>query len=195
MKLSNHTPVLATIFLLALTFTSQRAEVVFGPVVACPGQSIRLVSKTSTKGGTIVLENDARTSNGTISISREHDLAWTIREPAADGSLRGMLTVAKIASATSIKINGKPEESRYENPMNGKMIAMSKSPGGDWKFELDGSVPLRRIESEIAELTLYLNRRWHPNSRVIRTACMAAWSQPCWTAPSSTRSSRGVSPE
>ena len=25
------------------------------------------------------------------------------------------------------------------------MFAMSKSPAGDWKFELDGSVPLTRV--------------------------------------------------
>lgn len=166
MKSSRISPALAILCWLALAVTSPCAEIVFGPVIAGPGQSVRLVSKTTTKDGTIVLENEGKTSNGTISITRERDLAWTFREPAADGSLRGMLTVAKIASATSIKINHKPEESQDESPMNGKMIAMSKSPGGDWKFQLDGSVPMRRIESEIAELTLYLNRKWYPQRKV-----------------------------
>jgi hypothetical protein len=32
---------------------------------------------------------------------------------------------------------------------------MSKAPGGDWKFELDGSVPLTRVKDEIEEMTHY----------------------------------------
>jgi len=43
---------------------------------------------------------------------------------------------------------------------------MSKTPTGDWKFELDGSVPLTRVKTEIEELTVYLKRDWYPAKAV-----------------------------
>lgn len=159
-------PSLAAIFALALSAASARADVTFGPVLAGAGQSVRLVSHTTTVGGTIKLEKDGRASNGTILHSRDRDLTWTFRETAADGSLRGMVTVAKIATFSTATIDGKAEKSDETSPLNGKMFAMSKAVRGDWKFELDGSVPMREIDNEISELTLYLQRKWYPQRRV-----------------------------
>ncbi len=51
-------------------------------------------------------------------------------------------------------------------------------PGGDWKFELDGSLPLVRIQKEIDELTVYLKRRWYPE-RVVKVG--DSWEfDPAW---------------
>lgn len=138
------------------------AEIRFGPVLAGAGQSVRLVSQTTTQGGTIKLDRGGRVSNGKIQYSRDRDLTWTFRDPSQDGSLRGMVTVAKISTDTTVTIDGKSEKSDEASPLNGKMFAMSKAVNGDWKFELDGSVPLRQIDSEISELTLYLKRKWYP---------------------------------
>jgi hypothetical protein len=138
------------------------AGIVFGPIKAQPGQSIRLVTHSETPGGTIQRNYAGRSSNGTINITRDRELVWTFREPAADGTRRGMVRVPNITTSSVIKINGKEEKTNDQSPLNGKMFAMSKPPTGDWKFELDGSVPLTRIRSEIEELTVYLKRDWYP---------------------------------
>lgn len=161
-----HSLLLAKLAVLAVCTAPLCANVVFGPVIAGPGKSVRLVSLATSEGGTIKIQNDGRARSGTIRFNRERDLSWTFREPAADGTLRGMLAVAKIATASTVTIDGIPEETSDLSPMSGKMIAMSKPAGGDWKFQLDGSVPMQRIDKEIAELKLYLNRKWYPQRRV-----------------------------
>jgi hypothetical protein len=138
------------------------AGIVFGPIKAQPGESIRLVTHSETPGGTIQRSYGGKSSNGTINITRDRELVWTFREPAADGTKRGMVRVPNITTSSVIKINGKEEKTSDQSPLNGKMFAMSKAPTGDWKFELDGSVPLTRIRSEIDELTVYLKRDWYP---------------------------------
>lgn len=138
------------------------AGIVFGPIKAQPGESIRLVTHSETPGGTIQRSYGGKSSNGTINITRDRELVCTFREPAADGTKRGMVRVPNITTSSVIKINGKEEKTSDQSPLNGKMFAMSKAPTGDWKFELDGSVPLTRIRSEIDELTVYLKRDWYP---------------------------------
>lgn len=138
------------------------AGIVFGPIKAQPGESIRLVTHSETPGGTIQRSYGGKSSNGTINITRDRELVWTFREPAADGTRRGMVRVPNITTSSVIRINGKEEKTSDQSPLNGKMFAMSKTPAGDWKFELDGSVPLNRIRSEIEELTVYLKRDWYP---------------------------------
>lgn len=171
-------PLLPAVFAFGLTVAQVHADIRFGPVLAGAGQSVRLVSHTTTLGGTITVEKDGRTSNGKIQYSRDRDLAWTFRNPAVDGSLRGMVTVAKINTFSTTTIDGKAEKSDEASPLNGKMFAMSKAVKGDWKFELDGSVPLREIDHEIAELTLYLKRQWYPH-RVVKAG--ESWEfDPAW---------------
>ena len=150
-----------------ITFTpAARADIRFGPVLAGAGQSVRLVSHTTTIGGTVQCVKDGRVSNGKIQYARDRDLTWTFRNPASDGSLRGMVTVAKITTTSTTTIDGQNEKSDESSPLNGKMFSMSKAVKGDWKFELDGSVPRRQIDSEISELTLYLKRQWYPQRSV-----------------------------
>ena len=166
MQAPPHILTLAAALACGLSATPARADVRFGPVLAGAGQSVRLVSQTTTVGGTIKVEKDGRTSNGTILYSRDRDLTWTFRNPTPDGSLRGMVTIAKINTFATTTIDGKTEKSDEASPLNGKMFAMSKAVKGDWKFELDGSVPLREIDHEISELTLYLKRQWYPHRTV-----------------------------
>jgi hypothetical protein len=77
-----------------------------------------------------------------------------------------MVSVPGITSSTVTKVNGKEEKTNTQSPLNGKMFAMSKAPVGDWKFELDGSIPLTRVRQEIEELTVYLKRDWYPAREV-----------------------------
>lgn len=156
---------LATTTLFALTLSAP-AQIRFGPVLAGEGQSVRLVSHTTTVGGTITVVKDGRTSTGKIQYSRDRDLTWTFRNPSQDGSLRGMVTVAKINTLSTITIDGKTENGDESSPLNGRMFSMSKPVKGDWKFELDGSVPQRQIDNEISELTLYLKRKWYPQRTI-----------------------------
>lgn len=151
--------------LLAL-LSSASAGITFGPVRGQPGESVRLVTHSETTGGTIERTAAGKTSNGSISISRDRELVWTFRTPAPDGTRRGMVRVPKITTSSLIKIAGKEEKSTDSSPLTGKMFAMSKSPSGDWKFELDGSVPLTRVQREIEELTVYLKRDWYPAREV-----------------------------
>lgn len=138
------------------------AGIVFGPVKGKPGESVRLVTFSETPGGTIQRKVGEKASSGTISITRERELVWTFRDPAADGTRRGMVKVPKLTTATRVKIDGKEEKNEDSSPLTGKMFAMSKAPGGEWKFELDGSVPMARVQQEIDELKVYLKRDWFP---------------------------------
>jgi hypothetical protein len=150
----------------------------FGPVRAQPGESVRLISSSESKGGTIEVTKDGRTSRGTMRFSRDRDLSWTFRAPTADGTRRGMVSVARIATRSSVTLDGKEEKSEDISPLVGKMFAMSKPANGDWKFELDGSVPLQRIQKEIDELTLYLKRQWYPE-RIVKVG--DSWEfDPAW---------------
>jgi hypothetical protein len=141
-------------------------EIAFGPVRGQPGESVRLVSHSETKGGTVEITMDGKTTNGTIRIVRDRDMSWTFRVPEADGTRRGMVNVAKITTSSSVTLGGKEEKSEDSSPLGGKMFATTKSPTGDWKFELDGSIPLTRIRNEIDELTIYLKRQWYPERTV-----------------------------
>jgi hypothetical protein len=152
----------AIIALSALVSPATAAGIVFGPIKAQPGQSIRLVTHSETPGGTIQRNYGGRSSNGTINITRDRELIWTFRDPAADGTKRGMVRVPNITTSTVTRINGQDEKAEDKSPLIGKMFAMSKAPTGDWKFELDGTVPLTRIRHEIEELTVYLKRDWYP---------------------------------
>ena len=140
--------------------SSASAGITIGPVRGQPGESVRLVTFAETKGGTIQRTYLGTNSTGSIEITRERDLVWTFRAPAADGTRRGMVRVPKIVTTTKTVIAGKEEKTTDQSPLVGKMFAMSKSPAGDWSFELDGTVPLARIRSEIDELKVYLKRDW-----------------------------------
>jgi hypothetical protein len=142
------------------------AGVVFGPVRGQAGESVRLVSHSETTGGTISKTLNGRTSKGSISITRDRDLIWTFRTPGTDGTRKGMVKVADLTTTTKTQLDGKPEEITDTSPLKGKLFSMSKTPVGDWKFELDGSVPLTRVKHEIDELTHYLKRDWFPAKSV-----------------------------
>ncbi len=138
------------------------AGITLGPVRAQPGESIRLVTFSETPGGTIQQTGLGKPSSGKISITRERELVWTFRAPAADGTRRGMVRVPKLTTTSKTVINGKEQKITDNSPLVGKMFAMSKSPKGDWSFELDGSLPLARVQAEINELKVYLKRDWYP---------------------------------
>ena len=142
------------------------AGITFGPVLAKPGESVRLVTYSDTLGGTIQKKISGKSSAGTVHITRERDLVWTFREPGPDGARRGIVKVAKLTSSSRTVIDGKIDEGADFSPLNGKIFTMSKAPKGDWKFELDGSVPFSRITKEIDELKVYLKRDWYPAREV-----------------------------
>jgi len=151
-----------TILALAAFCSTASAGIVFGPVRGKPGQSIRLVTRSETPGGTLQKSIGGKSSAGTILLTRERELVWTFRDPAADGTRRGMVKVTKISTTSKTVIDGRTENLSDASPLVGKMFAMSKSLKGDWKFELDGSVPLVRVQKEIDELKVYLKRDWYP---------------------------------
>ncbi|MBC8126276.1 MAG: hypothetical protein H8M99_03900 [Gloeobacteraceae cyanobacterium ES-bin-144] len=162
----NTTRIAAPIIALAASFLTANAELTFGPIRAQPGESIRLVSQSETPGGTIKRTYGEITSKGTIEITRERELIWTFRDPAADGSRRGMVSVPKICTTSKIVLNGQAQNSVDNSPLNGKLFAMTRNPQGVWSFDLDGSLPLNRIRTEIEELEVYLKREWYPKRDV-----------------------------
>ncbi|MDP3850819.1 MAG: hypothetical protein Q8Q59_09965 [Luteolibacter sp.] len=171
-------PLSALSLFLASALAASGAGTAFGPVRAQPGESVRMTSVSESKDGTLEVVQDGRTRKGPIRIYRERDLSWTFRAPATDGTLRGMVSISKIATFSSFTLDGKEEKSEDGSPLCGKMFAMSKAPAGDWKFELDGSIPLRRVEKEIDELTIYLKRQWYPD-RVVNVG--DSWEfDPAW---------------
>ena len=158
--------ILRSAFILAAIASPAAAGITFGPVRGQPGESVRLVPHSETPGGTIERTVEGKTSKGTIAITRDRELIWTFRNPATDGTRRGMVKVPKITTDSKIKIDGKEQNTADSSPLTGKMFALSKSPAGDWKFDLDGSIPLARVDQEIKELTVYLKRDWYPTREV-----------------------------
>ncbi len=156
----------ATSFLFATLLAATAAPITFGPVRGQAGQSVRLVTRSDSVGGTVQTTENGQKKSGTVLITRDRDLVWTFRDPAPDGTRRGMVKVNKISTTGKTDIAGKGENIADSSPLNGKMFSMSKPPTGDWKFELDGSVPLMRVEREIKELTVYLKRDWFPTHAV-----------------------------
>ncbi len=175
MKFQNLTQLSAA---LAALISPLSAGITLGPVKGQPGESVRLVSRSETPGGTIERSINGQYSSGTISITRDRDLVWTFRAPTEDGTKRGMVRVPNITTTTVTKLHGKSEKISDTSPLNGKMFSMEKSATSDWKFQLDGSVPFTRIKSEIDELTVYLKREWYP-SKVINLG--DSWEfDPAW---------------
>jgi len=157
------TPALLSIVMVA----TASGGITFGPVRAQPGESVHLLTHTEAPGGTLQKTTNGKSNSGTITMSRDRDLVWTFRAPAADGTRRGMVRVNNLSTSTVTMMHGgKAEKTNDISPLNGKMFAMSKTPRGEWKFELDGSVPYSRIQTEIDELVIYLKRNWYPDREV-----------------------------
>ena len=140
--------------------------ITFGPVRGKPGESVRLVSNSETPGGTVAKTSGGRNQRGTIMARQSRDLVWTFRADAPDGTRRGMVKVNDLSSSSEVVIEGKSEKTADSSPLKGKLFALSKAPAGEWKFELDGSVPMTRVTHEITELTHYLKREWFPDRSV-----------------------------
>ncbi|MEO8614601.1 MAG: hypothetical protein ABI600_05620 [Luteolibacter sp.] len=161
-----HSTLVASALTLGALCATASAGITFGPVHGKAGESIRLITRTETPGGTIQETIAGKSRSGTIAITRERDLTWTFRDPAADGSRRGMVKVSSISASSKTVIDGKTERLADPSPLTGKMFSMSRPLQGDWKFELDGSIPLMRVQKEIDELKIYLKRDWYPNHEV-----------------------------
>lgn len=173
-----HLPVFVLLFALASHVASAADGIAFGPVRAQAGESIRLTSSSESRDGVVEITRDGKTTRETLRFFRERELSWTFREPAADGTRRGMVEVVKMATFTTTTVGGREEKTEDRSPLNGRMFAMSKAPQGDWTFELDGSIPRQRIQKEIDELTVYLKRRWYPE-RMVRVG--DSWEfDPTW---------------
>jgi hypothetical protein len=157
---------IATFVSLVAASTCAGNGITLGPVRGQPGESVRLVTHSETPGGTIERTSAGKTRKGSIAITRDRELIWTFRQPTADGTKRGMVRVPKITTTTVVKIDGNEEKSTDDSPLTGKLFAMTKAPAGDWKFELDGSVPMSRVEHEIDHLSAYLKRDWYPNREI-----------------------------
>jgi hypothetical protein len=157
-----HSSLTVSIFALMACLTPASAGIVFGPVRGKPGESVRLVTHSATQGGSIEKTVSGKTTRGTIEIIRDRELIWTFREPTADGTRRGMVRVPEFTTFSKTVIQGKEDKSTEKSPLTGMMFAMSKAPKAEWTFQLDGSVPLSRIQTEIDEMKVYLKRDWFP---------------------------------
>jgi hypothetical protein len=160
-------PFSAILLLLAGTLLPADAQVVFRPPVPQPGKSIRVVSVAETQGGKFTRTNLDGQSSGALAITRSRDLVWTIREPEGDGTRRGMLHVKEIATRTVTEIGGRQETAELASTLNGKMLAVSRPPGSEWKLQLDNPIPTKEAQEDLDELKLYLKRAWFPPRAVV----------------------------
>ena len=173
-----HSRLAASALALVACLSPAGAGIAFGPVRGKPGESVRLVTHSETHGGTIEKTVSGQTSRGTIEVIRDRDLIWMFREPAADGTRRGMVRVPKFTSSAKTLLYGKEDKVTEQSPLTGKMFAMTKAPAADWTFQLDGSVPLSQITAEIDEMKMYLKRDWYPAREV---ALGDSWEfDPAW---------------
>ena len=157
-----HPHLAASVLALLAVLTPASAGITIGALRSKPGESVRLVTHSETTGGTIEKTVSGKTSRGTVDVTRDRELIWMFREPAADGTRRGMVRVPKFTTTSKIVLHGKENKLAEQSPLTGKMFSMTKPPKGDWAFELDGSVPLAQISTEIEEMKIYLKRDWFP---------------------------------
>lgn len=162
-----HRSFLPILLLLAGTLLPSGAQVIFHPPVPQPGKSIRLTSLSETPGGKYTRTNLDGESSGALTITGSRDLVWTMREPEADGTRRGMLHVKEIATRTVTQIGGKQELGEQTSPLNGRMLALTRPPGGEWKLDPGNAVPTKEILTELEELGFYLKRSWFPPRAVV----------------------------
>jgi hypothetical protein len=158
---------LTTLLLLVGTLAPAGAEVVFRPVVPQPGKSIRVVSVAETPGGRFTRTNLDGQTGGALAITGRRDLVWTFREPESDGNRRGILHVKEITTQTVTQAGGKQEVGEQTSPLNGRLLALSKPPGGEWKLEPGNAAPTKEIQAELDELKFYLQRAWFPPRAVV----------------------------
>lgn len=154
------------VVLAALLGNASAAGITFKPLRAQPGQSIRLVTHSETRDGTIQQSLEGKAGTSQIEIHRDRELVWTFRDPLPDGTIRGMVRVKRIATTTKTTINSTVQDNTETSPLTGKMFSMSKTPTGPWNFRLDGSVPHARMRIEIESLETYLKRKWFPERQV-----------------------------
>lgn len=154
--------------LLGALATTAQAGITFGPIKGKAGESVRMLSHSETPGGTIRLTTASGNVNGSIQLTRDRDLTWNFRDPALDGTRRGVALISKISTSTSIQINGKEQKSVDRSLLTGKSLKVSKPPGGNWNFELDGegTLQLTQVRPELEELRTYLKRDWFPAHEV-----------------------------
>ena len=122
----------ATAFVALLS--SATAGITIGPVHGQPGRvsgSSRFPKPRAAPSRRAI---SAESSSGKVEITRERDLVWTFRAPAADGTRRGMVRVPSFTTTSKTVIDGKEEKTTDESPLVGKMFSMSKSPGQRLEF-------------------------------------------------------------
>lgn len=161
MKLSVYPFLIAAIASPALA-----GEITFGPVRSEVGQKVRMVSRVEGVAGTVTKTSNGKKLAGSIDFQRNREVTWIFRAPAADGARRGMARVLGMSREATVRLAGKEEKTVEQSPLNGKQIAFSKPAGGEWAFELDGSLKTLRIDRELKELTHYLRRSWYPDKPV-----------------------------
>jgi hypothetical protein len=153
-------------FIGCLHTAASGADYAFGTIHGKPGEKVRMVSHIECSEGTIRKTKDDLITHGTVALTRDSELIWTFREAEADGTRRGVVRIPNISNTVITRIDGKNDKITNPSPLNGKLIEMSKPPHGEWKFELDGSVPYIRVEDEIESMGVYLKRKWYPDYRI-----------------------------
>lgn len=138
----------------------------FGPVRLKPGESVRMVAHTETKGGTIETSREGKSRTGTMRVTRDREIVWTLRDPDPGGQLRVMARIPRFQSVSVINFGSGDDTRSEESPLAGKLIAASRDKQGEWKFELDGTPLGQRGRAELEELAAYQNRKWFPDHEV-----------------------------
>lgn len=161
-----HSAACCAIFAVSTALSNGGTEYSFGPVKAESGARIKMVSHIESSEGIIQPDPTGLLKRGSVTSTRDSELVWTFREPESDGTVRGMVRVLKLVKSVNTTIDGKAEKTSDPSPLSNKLIAMTKATGGDWKFELDGSIPRFRVENEVSNMTAYLKRKWYPDHKV-----------------------------
>ena len=87
-------------FIILTLISAASGGIIIGPVRGQPGESVRLVTFSETKGDTVQKNILGKSITDPFEIVRERDIVWTFRTPAADGTRRGMVRVPKITTIT-----------------------------------------------------------------------------------------------
>lgn len=126
------------------------------PYAQPSGQTLRIQTTTTSKGGRIIVEGHGEKAEGTTRLHRTRTLE---RRTAEDGTTVHY-TIIKDSSESSNELNLPTRPGSQTSALTGKTAAGFRDSTGHWHLYLPGKTPTSVQATELAELGSLENRRW-----------------------------------
>lgn len=136
----------------------------FKPYTQKPGETLRMDSKMTTKGGTLIRERDGAKERGTISRARTRQLERRVTGDPSTPRIEYKIVTDIHTTANSLEQNG--GFANRTGALVGQTAVGRKDAAGRWILSLEGKPASATQKAELAELDAYENRSWTPGRAV-----------------------------